>query len=114
MKKTYWPPLYLQLNQIIVQKIKRIYNSLTKNKTAITKITNYTTRKIIPFKKRANSNENFSNLLIGYLEKILLEKHDIIFANLTEDSSFFQLEKFFDYTEICNLISQTKNILQTH
>jgi len=103
---------YLDLDLITVERLKKLYNYFLDKKTdLIGEINNK--GEIVVFldkfkedKKEALQN-TFKKKLIKYLEKILLEKHHVIFDSIIENQYLPEINNFITDDEINFLIYQS-------
>ncbi|MCE3230208.1 MAG: hypothetical protein K0R76_472 [Alphaproteobacteria bacterium] len=108
--------LYLDFDQTTISKIEKIHKYLIDNKAYIHKDCESVDKNVISInkfmknKEKQHANKNFSNLLIKYLEKIMLEKHEHIFNKISENNYFPKIDQFFSDNEISDLIKNFQEI----
>jgi hypothetical protein len=99
--------LYLGVDSLIVNRIERLHKYLLDNKVDVSEKMGGKLDNIIVLEdyKMKNNPQEFQTQLISYLEKIMLEKHEVIFNNIIKKSDDLELEYFFTEEEIESLIS---------
>ena len=102
---------YLDVDQIIIERLERLYNFFLDKKTNVAENGNNKSEIIVSFRKfkkekNKRSHNNFSTTLIEYLESIMLEKHNAIFTNLIKNQYLPDIKYFFSKDDIQSIIHQ--------